>query len=113
MGRTCQQSSCIMQIPPTRISLCSKNCMMTFRRYSKLTSSSDFTVDGDEGLEDEFSFAIRSDTEDVGDRTSGVLSLRDAQYPTPGPRCFSSSATEDWTFRSSSRNVWPYMNNEC
>ena len=25
----------------TRISLCSRNCMMTFLRYSKLTSSSD------------------------------------------------------------------------
>ena len=68
--------------------------MTTFRRYSKLTSSSDLEVDGDDGRE-EVSLAMRSDTDDVGDRTSDVLSLREAQYPTPGPRCFSSNATED------------------
>ena len=52
--------------------------MMTFRRYSKLTSSSDLTVDGDVGLEDDFSLA-KSDADDVGDLTSDVLSLREAQ----------------------------------
>lgn len=35
----------------TLISLCSRNCMMTFRRYSRLTSSSDLTMEGELGLE--------------------------------------------------------------
>ena len=65
----------------TPISLCSKNCMITFRRCSKLTSSSDLAGDGDNGRE-EFSLATRLDTDDVGDRTSDGLSLREAQYLT-------------------------------
>ena len=52
----------------TLISLCSKNCMMTFRRYSKLTSSSDIDVEGEAGRGG-LSFA-KSVTDDVGDRAS-------------------------------------------
>ena len=66
----------------TCISLCSKNCMITFRRYSKLTSSSDLAGEDDDGRE-EFSLGTRSDTDDVvGDRISDGLSLREAQYLT-------------------------------
>lgn len=35
----------------TLISLCSKNCRMTFLKYSKLSSSSDLEGTGDCGLE--------------------------------------------------------------
>lgn len=77
---------------------------MTFRRYSKLTSSSDDEAVGVPVLSGT-SRDGRSDIDDVGERSSEVLSLRVAQYPTPGPRCFSSSATDDCTLRSSSRNV--------
>lgn len=48
------------------------------RIYSKLTSSSDLPVDGDDGLED-VSREGRSETDDTGDRISDVLSFREAQ----------------------------------
>ncbi len=53
--------------------------MMTLRRYSKLTSSSDFAVvAGDEGLDD-VSRDVKSEIDDLGDLISDVLSLREAQ----------------------------------
>lgn len=78
---------------------------MTFLRYSIFTSSSDFAVDGVPGLEGT-SWDARSDTDDLGERRSVELSCLEAQYPTPGFRCFSSRAADDWTLRNSSRNVW-------
>ena len=54
---------------------------MTLRRYSKLTSSSDLIADGVEGVEglELASREARSETDDVGDLISDVLSLREAQ----------------------------------
>lgn len=91
-------------IARTLISLCSKNCSIMFLKYSTLISSSDFATAGEPGREG-VSLVVRSDTEDRGERISGLLSCREAQYPTPGLRCRSSNAAEDCTLRSSSRRV--------
>ena len=97
-----------MWLPPLRlprekltlISLCSKNWRMTFLRYSRFTSSSALdSFVGDTAPEG------RSEFEEIDVRLSVPLASFDAQYPTPGFLCFSSSAAEDWTFRSSSRSV--------
>jgi hypothetical protein len=88
------------------MSLCSKNCKMMLRRYSRLTSSS-FSFNDAVSLLGEFGDEGRSvdDIEALG--TSVELPDRVAlQYPTPGARCRSNSAAEDCTLRSSSRKVW-------
>lgn len=78
---------------------------MTFRRYSKLTSSSLATGAGDPSRGEDG----KSDVEGVGDakfasdRLSCLVAL--LQYPTPGFRCRSSRAAELCTFLSSSRRV--------
>ena len=81
---------------------------MTFRKYSKLISSSDFTVAGELDLDSE---SRDSDIDDLGERGSDdETSVREAQYPTPGLRCRSRRAADDCTLRSSSRKV--YSNNQ-
>lgn len=80
---------------------------MTFLKYSRLTSSSFVDcVDGDDTGE-----PTRDDGSDAAEdkevRVSAGLSVvREVQYPTPGFRCRSRSAADDWTFRSSSRRVF-------
>lgn len=97
---------------------------MTFRRYSRFTSSS-LT---DPGLElvlrlpcwdDEAVISVGGrpgDLGDAGDATPFVASVESvrtrrepdplaAQYPTPGFRCFSSNAADDCTLRNSSLRV--------
>ena len=100
---------------PTRISLCSRNCRMTFLIYSRLTSSSTFVdvavlgagegdlagVSAGEGDEIEVCESVAEPLE-ASTEPAGV---RVDQYPTPGLRWRSRSAAEDWTLRSSSRSV--------
>lgn len=71
---------------------------MTFRRYSRLTSSS-FLDSGDSVLD------LGDATEGVGDSGAGVVPS-DLQYPNPGFLCRSNKAADAWTLRSSSRRVY-------
>lgn len=73
---------------------------MTFRRYSKLMSSSVFAVLlVVDGRSRDPVRAGKSGLDDVDPRDV-------AQYPIIGLRCRSSMATEFCTLRSSSRSVW-------
>lgn len=90
----------------TLISLCSRNCKITFRRYSKLTSSSFVAREG-VGAGEFVREGGSEELDDIDVRLSVGLwsTVRDVQYPTPGLRCRSSRAADDWTFLSSSRSV--------
>lgn len=98
----------------TLISLCSRNCRMTFRRYSRFTSSSLRWLTAGELGRGEPGGDITSLLSDArcatGDSApfplAGVFPL---QYPTPGLRWRSRSAADCWTLRNSSRSVCNQM----
>lgn len=82
---------------------------MTFRRYSRLTSSSSFAETEVAGAGDDVREGDDVD-EEIEVRPSVAPLLLSccllAQYPAPGFLCFSRSAADDCTLRSSSRKVW-------
>ena len=96
----------------TLISLCSKNCKMTFLKYSRLTSSSFLEWEvgpGEVVLDNDEESCKVGDGDDS--RVSEGFSCRakELQYPTPGLRCLSRSAAELCTFRNSSRTLLERM----
>jgi hypothetical protein len=83
VGLTKMVNSCqvILTKQLTLISLCSRNCRITFRRYSRLTSSSCF---GDVGV-GVGDGTRESEDEDTEVRVSDAAdSDLEVQYPTPG-----------------------------
>jgi len=102
----------------------SRNCRMTFLRYSRLTASSSppaaelelmlvlRAVVGVSTASEGVGEVVRSGESapvpfgTLGEGDIALLEVFTGQYAAPGLRCRSRRAAEDWTFRNSSLRVW-------